>query len=119
MGIPKPPFDYRCHYWSPFFHFGGDDCKDAVEANEDAEVISTRKRRETKTIESLTVNGVEAVTLCATSDRIDESSENFEVRSVALPTNEASELRCINWVLCRKNINVSLYFLFIIFFTFN
>ncbi len=102
MGVPKPPFDYRCHYWSPFFHFGGDDCKDTMQA--DAEV-STRKKRETKTIESVTLNGVEAVTVCATFDRIDESSENFEVKAIALPTNEASELRCINWVLCKiKNV---------------
>lgn len=100
MGVPKPPFDYRCHYWSPFFHFDGDACKDAMQANE--EVAATRKKRTTKTIESVTVNGVEAVTLCATSDRIDEGSDNFEIRDVALPTNEASQLRCINWVLCKK-----------------
>ncbi|ODN03662.1 hypothetical protein Ocin01_03030 [Orchesella cincta] len=89
VGIPKPPFDYRCHYWTPYWVFAGSECG-----------VGSRRKRGAGVVleESLVVSGTEALTLCSTAGQL-EKSQTFTFDAVALPTNEASELRCMNWRL--------------------
>ncbi|CAL8094127.1 unnamed protein product [Orchesella dallaii] len=88
VGIAKPPFDYRCHYWSPYYVAAGAECG-----------AGKRKRRSAGVyFEPVVVSGTEALTLCSTAGQLPKSNL-IEVDTVALPTNEASGLRCMNWRL--------------------
>lgn len=49
--------------------------------------------------EPIVVDGLEVATLCATIGQL-PADKLFEFDTVVLPTNEATQLRCIKWRLC-------------------